>query len=135
MIRIIRYEDQPVERLLNRASEPTRDVTDTVSAILADVRARGDAAVLDYCEKFDGTRPQSLLVTPEEIPNPNALGIRTLLNGEIMQFLHGHAVVVRSRLLCVCSGRIACGGVACLISTAHHGRHGKQHGQREQNRE
>ena len=52
MIRIIRYEGQPVETLLNRAFEPGRDVTDTVSAILEDVRARGDEAVLDYCEKF-----------------------------------------------------------------------------------
>jgi len=67
MIRIIRYESQPVETLLNRASAPQKDVTETVADILAQVKARGDAAVLDYCEKFDGTRPQSLLVTQEEI--------------------------------------------------------------------
>ena len=67
MIRIIRYEGQPVEQLLNRASAPTRDVTDAVADILAQVRARGDEAALDYTERFDGVRPQSLLVTPEEI--------------------------------------------------------------------
>ena len=67
MIRIIRYEGQPVESLLSRASAPTRDVSDTVAAILADVRARGDAAVLDYCEQFDGARPAALLVTQAEI--------------------------------------------------------------------
>ena len=92
MIRIIRYEDQPVESLLNRASEPTRDVTDTVSAILADVRARGDAAVLDYCEKFDGTRPPTLLVTPEEIEaamaavEPELLSTMTLAAENIRRF-------------------------------------------------
>ena len=67
MIRIIRYEGQPVDALLPRASAPTRDVSDTVAAILADVRARGDAAVLDYCEQFDGARPAALLVTQAEI--------------------------------------------------------------------
>ncbi len=67
MIRIIHYEGQPVETLLSRASEPTRDVTDTVAAILADVKTRGDEAVLDYCERFDGTRPAALLVTQAEI--------------------------------------------------------------------
>lgn len=67
MIRMIRYEGQPVETLLNRASAPQKDVTDAVNAILAEVKARGDEAVLDFCERFDGTRPQGLLVTPEEI--------------------------------------------------------------------
>ncbi|HNX62805.1 MAG TPA: histidinol dehydrogenase [Candidatus Limiplasma sp.] len=67
MIRIIRYEGQPVSELLNRASAPGRDVTAAVEEILSQVAARGDEAVLDYCEKFDGVRPQNLLVTPEEL--------------------------------------------------------------------
>ena len=67
MIRILRYEGQPVETLLNRASAPKRDVTDTVTDILRQVQLRGDEAVLDFCVKFDGTRPESLLVTPDEI--------------------------------------------------------------------
>ncbi len=67
MIRIIRYEGQPVEELLTRASEPTRDVTDAVAAILDAVRAGGDEAALDYTERFDGVRPQNLLVTEGEI--------------------------------------------------------------------
>lgn len=67
MIRIIRYEGQPVETLLRRASAPGADVAAAVSAILAQVRTRGDEAVLDYCEQFDGTRPACLRVTPEEI--------------------------------------------------------------------
>ena len=35
MIRIIRYEGQPVEALLPRASAPTRDVTETVRKLKA----------------------------------------------------------------------------------------------------
>ncbi|MCE5343572.1 MAG: histidinol dehydrogenase [Eubacteriales bacterium] len=67
MIRIIRYAGQPVEALFNRASAPGRDVTAAVADILAQVKARGDEAALDYTERFDGVRPQRLLVTPEEI--------------------------------------------------------------------
>jgi histidinol dehydrogenase len=67
MIRIIRYTGQPIETMLNRASDPGRDVTAAVADILAQVRGRGDEAALDYTERFDGVRPKSLLVTPEEI--------------------------------------------------------------------
>jgi histidinol dehydrogenase len=67
MIRIIRYEGQPVSKLLNRASAPGRDVTAAVEDIFSQVAARGDEAVLDFCEKFDGVRPQNLLVAPEEL--------------------------------------------------------------------
>lgn len=35
-----------------------REISEAVSAILADVRARGDAAVCDYAAKFDGARLQ-----------------------------------------------------------------------------
>ncbi len=67
MIRIATYEGQPAEELLNRASAPRRDVTAVVEDILAQVKARGDEAVLDLCEKFDGSRPERLLVTEAEI--------------------------------------------------------------------
>ncbi len=67
MIRIIRYEGQPVETLLNRASAPTADVTAAVENVLEQVRLRGDEAALDLTERFDGVRPQSLLVTQAEI--------------------------------------------------------------------
>ncbi|MDD3410087.1 MAG: histidinol dehydrogenase [Eubacteriales bacterium] len=67
MIRTIRYTGQRTEELLNRASAPQKDVTAVVEDILAQVKERGDEAVLDYCEKFDGSRPQSLLVTEAEI--------------------------------------------------------------------
>ena len=52
MIQIICYTGQPTDTLFNRASAPTRNVTQTVQAILDDVRTRGDEAVLDYSRKF-----------------------------------------------------------------------------------
>lgn len=92
MIRILRYEGQPVEELLNRASAPQRDVTEAVAAILEDVRLRGDAAALDACERFDGVRPQNLLVTPQETDaafgavDPALLGTLRLAAENITRF-------------------------------------------------
>ena len=42
------------------ASRPQTEVRDTVAHILDDVRSRGDAAVLDYTQRFDGVRRQTL---------------------------------------------------------------------------
>ncbi|HIU08034.1 MAG TPA: histidinol dehydrogenase, partial [Candidatus Limiplasma pullistercoris] len=67
MIRIVSYEGQPAAQLLDRAVEVRRDVTQAVEAIVEDVRLRGDEAVLDYCETFDGARPDGLLVPEEEL--------------------------------------------------------------------
>ena len=56
-------------RNLNRRAAPTADVEQTVAAILADVRAHGDAALLRLNAKFGGpawTDAASLRVTPEE---------------------------------------------------------------------
>ncbi len=39
--------------LISAKRETDRDVNDTVAAIIADVRARGDAALVDYTAKFD----------------------------------------------------------------------------------
>ncbi|MEG0996120.1 MAG: histidinol dehydrogenase, partial [Clostridia bacterium] len=67
MIQIFHYHGERADMLLNRAEEQKRDVTAVVSAVLNDVKARGDTAVLEYCERFDGARPKSLLVTEAEI--------------------------------------------------------------------
>ena len=39
--------------LLNMKREDSPDVDEAVAAIIADVRARGDAAVIDLTERFD----------------------------------------------------------------------------------
>ncbi|MBN9674300.1 histidinol dehydrogenase [Salipiger bermudensis] len=56
-------------RLLTAKREDSPDVDDTVAAIIADVRARGDAALVDYTARFDRLEltPERLAFTPEEI--------------------------------------------------------------------
>ncbi|WP_296474786.1 histidinol dehydrogenase [Roseinatronobacter sp.] len=55
--------------LLNAKREDAVDVDDTVAAIIADVRARGDAAVIELTEKFDrlALTPETLAFSQEEI--------------------------------------------------------------------
>lgn len=48
-------------------SAPKTDVAGTVSEIIRNVRERGDAALFEYCEKFDGAQLASLAVTENEI--------------------------------------------------------------------
>ncbi len=67
MMKIMKYSGQRADELLNRAEETKKDVTAIVSEILETIRKGGDKAVLDYCEKFDGVRPQTLLVTDAEV--------------------------------------------------------------------
>ena len=55
--------------LLGAKREDSPDVDATVATIIADVRARGDAAVIELTEKFDrlSLTPDRLAFTPEEI--------------------------------------------------------------------
>ncbi len=55
--------------LLEMKREDAPDVDDTVAAIIADVRARGDAAVLELTAKFDRITltPETMAFTPDEI--------------------------------------------------------------------
>ncbi len=64
MIRIYRYGVVGNGEIFARGT-PTADVRDVVAAILADVRARGDEALLEYCRRFDGASPEPLEVTEE----------------------------------------------------------------------
>lgn len=66
MIRIMKYGEIDNGEIFARAV-PSVNVEETVSGIIADVRRRGDAALFDYCERFDGARLESLEVTAEEI--------------------------------------------------------------------
>ena len=55
--------------LLSAKREDAPDVDDAVAAIIADVRARGDAAVIELTERFDRLRltPETLAFSPAEI--------------------------------------------------------------------
>ena len=79
MIEIVKYTGQPADELLRRAGAQAADVADKVRAILEDVRTRGDEAALDYSERFDGVRPQSLLVSEQEMDEALACVDKALL--------------------------------------------------------
>ena len=49
--------------IMPRAAIDVAEAVATVAPILADVRARGAAAVLEYGERFDGVVPPALRVT------------------------------------------------------------------------
>ena len=66
MINILKYGEVPNSEIFAR-TEPTVNVEATVTEIIANVRARGDAALYEYCEKFDRAKLSALAVTPEEI--------------------------------------------------------------------
>ena len=66
MIQILTYGQVPNSEIFAR-TEPTVNVEATVAEIIAAVRERGDAALYEYCERFDGAKLESLAVTPEEI--------------------------------------------------------------------
>ncbi len=59
--------DAGFARLLDRAPELDAEITRTVEAIVADVRVRGDAALLDYTVKFD-RRPVVAVADLEILP-------------------------------------------------------------------
>src|SRR5690349_11487558 len=60
-------------RYLKSSPESAADVArlsgvrQTVTDVIADIRQRGDAAVREYSEKFDGWSPDSFRLRPEEI--------------------------------------------------------------------
>ena len=66
MIQILKYGEVPASRVFAR-TEPSFNVEDIVAEIIANVRKNGDAALYEYCEKFDKAKLTALQVTKEEI--------------------------------------------------------------------
>jgi histidinol dehydrogenase len=71
MIRIYQFSEVAPEDVFARTS-PTAQVDEAVSAIIAEVRERGDEALFDFTEKFDGVKLSSLAVSGEEIEQARA---------------------------------------------------------------
>jgi len=58
--------------LCERPLVETEELHDTVVSIIENVCLKGDEALLQYCDKYDGVRPASLKVTEKEIQDASA---------------------------------------------------------------
>ena len=67
MIKLYEFDALQPEKFLNRDLRAERDVEAAVDEIMARVRQEGDAALLEYAEKFDKARLDSLEVTEAEL--------------------------------------------------------------------
>ena len=67
MIKLYRWEELTPDQILNRDIQARQDVEQVVDEIIAQVRTRGDAALLDYTRQLDGAELTSLQVTPQEM--------------------------------------------------------------------
>jgi len=67
VIRICEFDKLSPEEILNRDIQAEEDVSAAVDAVLAEVKANGDAALFAYTEQFDGVVLSDLRVSEEEI--------------------------------------------------------------------
>ena len=67
MIPILKLKELSDEQILNRDIQAEENVSAAVDAVIAAVRTRGDVALLDYTERFDGVKLSCLQVTDQEI--------------------------------------------------------------------
>ena len=72
MIKIVKYGEVSNDEVFARF-EPTVSVEDVVADIIKNVREGGDAALIEYCEKFDKAKLDTLLVSEAEIEEAVAL--------------------------------------------------------------
>lgn len=70
---ILYPEREAWPRLMQRGITDTSAVRETVAAVLADVRRRGDQALLEYEERFDGVTLMSLRVSEAEMAKAESL--------------------------------------------------------------
>ena len=66
MIRILKRSEVSDDEIFARAV-PQIDVEVVVADVIQNVRAKGDQALFEYCEKWDGAKLSTLRVSPEEI--------------------------------------------------------------------
>ena len=66
MIRILKYGEVSNDELFARVT-PAFNVKEIVADIIENVKTRGDEALYEYCERFDGVRLSSLAVSADEI--------------------------------------------------------------------
>ena len=71
MIKLYELGQVPDSQIFARETEG-RDVSGPVAEIIANVRENGDAALREYCNKFDGGAPEALEVTERELADAKA---------------------------------------------------------------
>ena len=101
MISILNRNEVTLDEILSREN-PTVNVSDTVTEIIANVRAKGDKALYDYAERFDRVSLSALEVTKDEMEaavaavEPEFLAILQEAAANIRQF---HQQQVRSSFI------------------------------------
>lgn len=89
MIRILPYSETARSEVFARVA-PAVDVTGAVRDIIANVVQRGDAALYEYCERFDGAKLESLEVTRQELD-----AAMQQVPGELIRILEKAAANIR----------------------------------------
>jgi histidinol dehydrogenase len=80
-MKILRFREpgfQQALTALKRHAEPTQEVQSTVAEIIAAVRQRGDAAVLEYSAKFGAPALKAVELAVNEIPQVEPVTRRAL---------------------------------------------------------
>ena len=67
MIKLFRYNEIDRSEIFSRELSSTKNIEAVVEDIIANVRANGDKALYEYCEKFDKVSLSSLEVTEAEV--------------------------------------------------------------------
>ncbi len=134
MIEILEYGQVSNDEIFARV-EPTVNVEDIVADIIANVRARGDAALYEYCEKFDKAKLTDLQVSAAEIEeavsqvSPRFLDILERAAANIRKFHEKQVrnsfiindedgIVIGQKIIPVdCAGLYVPGGTAAYPST------------------
>ena len=89
MIKIMKYWEVANSDIFARAV-PTVNVEDVVADIIKNVRERGDAALYEYCEKFDHATLTALAVSEDEINEA-----MTLVEPKFLEILEKAAANIR----------------------------------------
>ena len=89
MIKIVKYGEVSNDEVFARF-EPTVSVEDVVADIIKNVREGGDAALIEYCEKFDKAKLDTLLVSEAEIDEA-----MTLVEPKFLEILKSAAKNIR----------------------------------------
>jgi len=87
---LAQMSDQEIVALLRRSEIDISALQNTVQPIIADVRARGDQAIVEYTARFDGANLNQIKVTPEEF-----VTAEQTLNAEIKEVIVSSAKNIR----------------------------------------